>query len=75
MLSPAYYTAGVYGWDADIYPLKDGVCIATGYRPFGDAAIAYEDAKKLESAAKSGRFKKLSPDELFKALKPYIQYK
>jgi len=30
----AYYTAGVYGWNSDIY-IFNGVAISTGYRPFG----------------------------------------
>lgn len=29
------YTAGVYGWNADIYNI-DGVAVVTGYRPFGN---------------------------------------
>lgn len=33
--SPAYYTYGVYGWNADIYA-KGNVAIVTGYRPFGN---------------------------------------
>ena len=33
-MEPIYYTAGVYGWNADVYILK-GSAIVTGYRPFG----------------------------------------
>ena len=33
---PEAYTAGVYGWNADIYS-HGGVAIVTGYRPFGEA--------------------------------------
>lgn len=29
------FTAGVYGWNADIYEFDD-VIIVTGYRPFGE---------------------------------------
>lgn len=29
------YTAGVYGWNADIYNIN-GVAVVTGYRPFGN---------------------------------------
>lgn len=32
---PTAYTAGKYGWNADIYDVGDGIAIATGYRPFG----------------------------------------
>lgn len=31
---PYMYTAGVYGWNADIYPFRF-FAICTGYRPFG----------------------------------------
>lgn len=31
---PNAYTAGVYGWNADIYEFG-GVAVVTGYRPFG----------------------------------------
>src|SRR5574344_1215021 len=31
---PTAYTAGVYGWNADVYTFGD-VAIVTGYRPFG----------------------------------------
>ena len=31
----AAYTAGAYGWNADIYTFG-GVAIVTGYRPFGN---------------------------------------
>lgn len=30
-----YYTAGVYGWNADIYDIGGGIALVTGYRPFG----------------------------------------
>jgi hypothetical protein len=33
---PTAYTAGKYGWNADIYDMGDGIAIATGYRPFGE---------------------------------------
>ena len=32
---PIAYTAGVYGWNADIYKIE-GIIIVTGYRPFGE---------------------------------------
>lgn len=45
--TPQYYTAGVYGWNADVYVFGD-VAICTGYRPFGVAAI---DARLAEDHA------------------------
>ena len=47
---PEAYTAGVYGWNADIY-IHGGVAIATGYRPFGEA-VPRELLKKYEEKAK-----------------------
>lgn len=31
-----FYTAGVYGWNADIY-IFGNTAIVTGYRPFGES--------------------------------------
>lgn len=31
-IAPDYYTAGVYGWDCDVYTIA-GLTICTGYRP------------------------------------------
>ncbi len=31
-ITPDYYTAGVYGWDCDVYTIA-GLTICTGYRP------------------------------------------
>lgn len=31
-----FYTAGMYGWNADIYQVSQSAVIVTGYRPFGD---------------------------------------
>ena len=33
---PTAYTAGKYGWNADIYDVGGGIAIVTGYRPFGE---------------------------------------
>lgn len=34
-LEPEYYTAGVYGWNADVYKIDNNTLIVTGYRTFG----------------------------------------
>lgn len=44
------YTAGVNGWNADIYEF-DGTAIVTGYRPFGDT-VSRELIQRYETAAK-----------------------
>ena len=33
--NPVAYTCGVYGWNSDIYLLKNNTYISTGYRPCG----------------------------------------
>lgn len=47
---PFAYTAGVYGWNADIYDL-DGIALATGYRPFGNIKPSLELTRKYEQEA------------------------
>lgn len=47
---PVAYTAGVYGWNADIYDL-DGIALATGYRPFGNIKPSLELTRKYEQEA------------------------
>ena len=51
--APEAYTAGVYGWNADIYNLGDRVIVCTGYRPFGNykSREAYEIIRKYETLA------------------------
>lgn len=46
-----YYTAGVYGWNADIYICGWDVCICTGYRPFGNIRPDRSTLEKYEQAA------------------------
>lgn len=46
------YTAGVYGWNADIYEF-DTFAIVTGYRPFGKDVLSYEFCKKWEKKAQA----------------------
>ena len=31
--APVAYTAGVYGWNADVYEISTNTAIVTGYRP------------------------------------------
>lgn len=50
--SPIAYTAGVYGWNADIYDFG-GVAIATGYRPFGNIHPNWEIMDKYEKEAEN----------------------
>lgn len=51
---PNAYTAGVYGWNADVYEFG-GIAIVTGYRPFG-TSIPYELQKKYDLQAEKIRY-------------------
>ena len=46
-----FYTAGVYGWNADIYEINYNTAIVTGYRPFGNIKVDYGILKGFESRA------------------------
>ena len=47
--NPIAYTAGVYGWNSDIYDFGT-VAISTGYRPTGEN-VNYEIVEKYEKEA------------------------
>lgn len=49
--TPKYYTAGVYGWNADIYIFK-GIALVTGYRPFGNIEIKSNILDVIENKSK-----------------------
>lgn len=36
---PNFYTAGVYGWNSDVYVIDHGTVIVTGHRPFGNIEL------------------------------------
>ncbi len=49
------FTAGVYGWNSDIYHIQtdnDLVTICTGYRAFGDIKPSYMHIKKFDDEAR-----------------------
>lgn len=53
---PVAYTAGIYGWNADIYQTDTrGVVICTGYRPFGGCKPSYELVRKYDRMADAVR--------------------
>lgn len=54
--NPRYYTAGVYGWGADVYELDHNTVIVTGYAPFGNIKVKRETIKKYESKAEKIAF-------------------
>ena len=64
--SPITYTAGVYGWNADIYDFN-GVAIVTGYRPFGNICPDRQIIEKYEKEARKIRYN-YSYEEARKAL-------
>ncbi len=46
----AYYNAGVYGWNCDIYCFGD-IAIVTGYNPFGNIKLDYNKIKEYDNKA------------------------
>ena len=50
---PNFYTAGVYGWNADVYVIDYDTVIVTGYRPFGNMELSREVIDTLNKCAKS----------------------
>ena len=45
------YTAGTYGWNADVYDFGD-IAICTGYRPFGGIKADHAVCAKYENLAR-----------------------
>lgn len=50
---PNFYTAGVYGWNADVYVIDCDTVIVTGYRPFGNTKLPREVINTLNKCAVS----------------------
>lgn len=50
---PNYYTAGVYGWNSDVYVIDHGTVIVTGHRPFGNIELSREVINTLNKCAVS----------------------
>lgn len=49
--TPKFYTAGVYGWNADIYLIDENTVIVTGYRPFGNIHPDYKTVEYYDAIA------------------------
>ena len=50
---PNFYTAGVYGWNSDVYVIDQDTVIVTGYRPFGNMELPREVIDTLNKCARS----------------------
>ena len=50
---PNFYTAGVFGWNADVYVIDDDTVIVTGCRPFGNMELSREVIDTLNKCAES----------------------
>lgn len=69
---PVAYTAGIYGWNADIYDLGGGVALVTGYRPFGNVNHTSGMYADFEERAKNARYN-CGGDELDQKLDELIK--
>ena len=49
---PNFYTAGVYGWNSDVYVIDWETVIVTGYRPFGNMELPREVIDTLNKCAR-----------------------
>ena len=47
-----FYTAGMYGWNADIYEISNNTVIVMGDRPFGNIKPEYDIVRGFEDRAK-----------------------
>lgn len=50
---PNFYTAGVNGWNSDVYVIDYDTVIVTGYRPFGNVELPREVIDTLNKCAES----------------------
>lgn len=50
---PNFYTAGVYGWNADVYVIDYDTVIVAGYRPFGNVELPHDVIDTLNKCAES----------------------
>lgn len=50
-LEPNFYTAGVYGWRADVYIVDNKTAIVTGYNTFGTINPSRELIEKYDRLA------------------------
>ena len=50
---PNFYTAGVFGWNADVYVIDCDTVIVTGYRPFGNVELPCNVIDTLNKCAES----------------------
>jgi hypothetical protein len=67
------HTEGVYGWNANIYDMGNGVAIVTGYRPFGNIYPNYDLVSEYNKRARELICNySLSYDEQKKALDSLI---
>lgn len=69
-----YYTAGIYGWNADIYKINYSTCIVTGYRPFGNIYASYNGiCKKYDEKAQKLYYKYDNYEKQLKAAEKLLQ--
>lgn len=50
---PNFYTAGVHGWNADIYVIDHDTVIVTGCRPFGNTELSRNVIDTMNACAES----------------------
>lgn len=71
--TPNYYTCGVYGWNADVYDFGS-FAICTGYRPFGNIDLTFEEEEHLNKMQFNGTREEREQQALY-FLKSYFANK
>jgi len=71
-VAPMAYTAGIYGWNADIYAFGS-IALVTGYRPFGkevEKAVIDSFENRAKEICQAGKYAALADlrNEFTKAL-------
>ena len=71
-IAPMAYTAGIYGWNADVYAMGS-TAIVTGYRPFGkevNKEVVDSFENRASQLCQTGKYSELADlrEEFIKAL-------
>ncbi len=69
------FTCGLYGWNADIYPINQDTVIVSGIRPFGNIKANHDLTLKYDKMAReilSARRDEKITDDIDMLLKQFI---
>lgn len=67
-LRPVAYTAGVYGWNFDVYETEAGAVVCTGYRGMPGKRLPYDFIKGYETRAEAAAYSAGDYDKRLEAI-------